>query len=361
MKYFFTKSPKNPGISLLIVLGTSLFVLSGAMLTINSVSQSLEQASNIERSTQFFFAAESGIESAFFHHNARGPGTQFENETESSQKINHPETSAQTTWTIKSRTNPVIGLLHEGTSVQIPLFGDSSTNPTNTNTPTAVLNFLTETLSFSFYPSSATLPENPSVAGDIEDTFINNFGEIANISIDFGNINNEVLIDWSFSRENSNKGIQTFSPTENNDCSNSSPDNIDGFICEDQLTTATETSFPKIISSDPIDGRVLPGGIGGDDDLKEFLDCTDSMVSIGDTCKNYTLTFRPLLLFKDSPTDDKIKGIPFVISSSNLAIDLPKDKYTVKSTVSMGNFEQSISLDVPEKTSLGAFDYVIFD
>lgn len=338
------KRIKNPGISLLISLGTSTLVLIGAMYTIISVKKSLENSENIERSTQLFFATESGIEAAFFHHNARGAGTTL---TDPSQTIEHPSISITNTWELKGRTErqddnsnySLMSLLKEGQSIQIPLHWDASTKPTDIVT-TGKLNSGDE-IAFVFHEESSDL-----TTGESKDLFEIKYGAIPLINIDFNHVDTEVLVDWSFARTHSTEGIQTFSPTKNNDCQN-----IDlGFICEDQLNTD-----PEISSNISIDGRILPGNINTT--LDNFFDCTDAG---GGTCSDYMLTFRSLLQYKQSDSDEKITGIPFEIYTTNDKA-FPKETYTVSSNVTLNNFSQTTELTVPERTAIGAFNYVIFD
>lgn len=341
----FLKRVKNPGISLLISLGTSTLVLMGAMYTILSVKKSLENSENIERSTQLFFATESGLEAAFFHHNARGAGTTL---VDGSQTINHSSTAITNNWKLQGRTElkdnsprySLMGLLKEGQSVQIPLSWDASTTPT-TDPNSTVGTLSGNNISFVLHNKSSDLTD-----GDSKDAFIIKYGTIPAIAIDFGNSDTEVLIDWSFSRTHSTNGIQTFSPTENSDCSGAL-----GFLCEDQLDSN------EIISSgnSALVGRILPGNISTN--LDDFFSCADAG---GGICSDYVLTFRSLLQYKQSDDDNKIIGIPFEIYTNNTQ-NFPKETYTISSDVEIDNFSQNLSITVPEKTAIGAFNYVIFD
>lgn len=336
------KRVKNPGVSLLISLVTSTLVLMGAMYTILSVKESLENSENIERSTQLFFAAESGIEAAFFHHNARGAGTTL---TDSSQTIEHPDTSVRNTWELHGRTQlkndnsdySLMGLLKEGQSIQIPLYWDASTNPT---ADPSTDDLGTEDITFVFHDESADLTD-----GDSKDEFLVKNGTVPSILIDFGSAATEVLIDWSFARTHSVDGIQTFSPTENSDCSNTDI----GFICEDQLI-----SDPEIASDDnTIAGRILPGDT--DTNLDDFFHTCP-----GGTCSDFVLNFRSLLRYEQSDSEQKIAGIPFEVYTTGNS-EFPESTYTVSSNVEQNEFSQSIEIEVPERTSIGAFNYVIFD
>ena len=176
-------------------------------------------------------------------------------------------------------------------------------------------------------------------------------------AFDFGaGGSDEVLLDWSISRKNSGSGVQTFIPINNDDCTNSSPI-IDGFICENQLTPLSTGSLDisTTAGAGVIDGKILPGL--ADTNLADFWDCND--VLSGENCSDFRVTFRPLLSFTDTD-GSKILGIPFSITSS-LGTQFPLPNYTVTADVTQEDFSQAINLEVDERTSIGAFDYVIFD
>ncbi len=348
---------KRSGISVLIAMGTSLLVLTLAFATLDSVARSMEQASNIQRSTQLFFASESGIESAFFHHNARGAGLNF-NTGDTSQDIEHENIQAETSWSITGRTtdsisgNPVLGgVLKEGQSIQIPLSWDDSTNPTSEpNEDGAPAS--TDNLRIQFFNDTASMPNSTA-----KDKVIAEHGNFSmGTGFDFGEEGDpEVLIDWSLSRKTTDRGVQTFIPVENDDCSGAT-----GFICEDQFLAGTQ----NIHTNNAINGKILPGGVTAT--LQDFWDCADSGTS--GTCSDYRVTFRPLLKLIDSEgtpdeSDDiKVPGIPFLIRLQATSTNsFPRSFYTVTSDVNQEDFSQQISIDVAEKTSIGAFDYVIFD
>jgi len=123
---------KDEGVALLVSLGISFLTLGISVAVLNSVRRSVEQNENIERASQVFFAAESGTEAAFFHHNARHQGVHFmEDPVGESQKILHSSDSVEVSWRIAGRTAPIIGILKEGEVVKIPLYWDSASNPTD--------------------------------------------------------------------------------------------------------------------------------------------------------------------------------------------------------------------------------------
>ena len=355
---------KNPGITLLIAMGTSLLVLALAFATLNSVSQSLEQANSIQRSTQLFFAAESGLEAAFFHHNARGAGASF-TLTDETQTLDHETTGIETVWSLEGRATDPIGsnyfyadILAENQSVQIPLAWDSGTNITGDpeNPPTGSIGS-TEDMTISFYrqirtagAASSLTPSTEEIRDKFE-TLYNDFSIPG--GFDFGNPDEEVLIDWSVSRKNDAVGVETFIPSENEDCATPSP-SINGFICESQLAALGNGSL-DIDTSQPILGRILPGL--ATTTLDNFWDCNDAG---GGNCSDFRVSMRPLLGFTDSVDSSKIIGIPYSIAT-NGGSRFPLPNYVVNTDVTQENFSQAVQLEIPEKTSIGVFDYVIFD
>ena len=366
---------KQAGISILISMGTSTLVLTLAFATLNSIARSLDQASNIQRSTQLFFASESGAEAAFFHHNARGAGLSFPGPA-ASQSIAHDSIDAATNWSIEGRSTTsdtgsatvgdatVVDILRENQSLQIPLQWDASADPSVAPPSTPAQHGRTtnanENVSFTFYLDPADF--TPSTAADAFNNkynFASNIYPISN-SFDFGeNGNNAVLVDWSFTRNHSRLGVQTFIPTDNQDCSGflANP----GYICENDYVGMTSTGL-QVDTNDTISGKILPGSI--DTELDYFWDCADPTVIIGDTCSDYQLTIRSLLELNDTITGDKVPGLPYelkITRSGSIPLTFPQSTYTVTSDVALEDFSQQISIEVPEKTSIGAFDYVIFD
>jgi len=350
-----------------------MIVLGVAVSTMESVTKSLEQSADTERSTQLFFASEAGIEAAFFHHDARGQGVQMTGD-QAGLKLSLPGTSAKTLWSIVGRsqlkkddnTTPVFaGILKEFQTISIPLSWDVSTTSTAIKDKQKGVDGTTagnDDLLISFF-------NEPSDAGDnnIENYLKTLLGENARKSseIDFGKDStdgDEILIDWAFSRKHSVKGIQTFSPIERNDCTGTEM----GFICEGDVSNSL-TTFTNINTKNSVHGRILPGNISYEDDntitLDNFFECDDSTVGAGESCSDYKIMIRSLLKYEDSGDSTKrIAGIPFFIEEiSNGGTDLPKDSYLISSSVTMGDFVQDIELKIPERTAIGAFDYVIFD
>lgn len=355
---------KNQGITIIIAMGTSLIVLALAFATLNSVAQSIEQANNIQRSTQLFFAAESGLEAAFFHHNARGQGTTLN--TTLTQTLAHDETRASVEWNLVGRSTGVdtssdafyADILKENQTVQIPLEWDTSSDPTSAaNTSGALAG--TEDVTISFFKGivntggpTAETPSDDNVRAALSAEF-DDF-EIDPTAFNFGNVTTEVLIDWSISRKNSSTGVETFIPVANDDCSNST-NTVDGFICESQFGALTTDSLDIDTTNTLLLGKILPGL--ADTNLSDFWSCNDAG---GGTCSDFRITFRPLLGFADSIDSSKIIGIPFAVTASE-GTSFPLPDYTVMTDVTQEDFSQAINLEIPERTSIGAFDYVIFD
>jgi len=340
---------KNPGVSLIVVLGISFAVLGIAIATLSSVSKGLEQGTAIERSNQIFFAAETGIEAALFHHNARGQGVDFPNsETvvndDFPQHIFLPASSATVAWKVEGRDKPVEGIMHENQTIEIPFYWDNSEDPTD-SPPFANGNFNPD------HNHAGKLEENFSLSFDTSNPDLNAF--------DFGSGENEVFLDWSISRKHAESGFQTFLPDKNNVdiC-----DNDSSFVCEEEFLTGDTFVLDSTEDADMV-GKIFPGN-NEPTTLGAFLDFTDNNLSL------FKLSFRPLLPFShlgeiDNTDDDtKIAGIPFEfdhVGAGGGAITVPKNIYTVTSEVSIGEFSRTIGVDVPEKTSVGSFNYVIFD
>jgi len=317
---------KNSGISLLISLGISLLVLGIALSVVASINRSVQRSADLGRANQVFFAAESGFESAFFHHNARGQGVHFMTD-DASQSITHSETSSLVSWTIEGRDNPFSGILKERQKIQVPFFWDDSTNPT----------------------------KDPPIMGENFDPDHTNAGKLIGefslvfsdddipVDFDFGTADDAVLIDWSMSREHTFDGLQTFVPelgSGNDACGLGSE-----FICKGNFLTDGEAT---IDSTDTIPGEILPGRIITN--LANFLGDSDT--------QKFTLSFFPLLSFEDTG-GAKIPGIPFELTTDGVA--LPKESYEITANVSIGSFSKTITAVVPEKATIGAFDYVVFD
>lgn len=358
---------KNEGVTIIVALGTSLLVLALAFATLNSVAQSIEQANNIQRSTQLFFAAESGLEAAFFHHNARGQGTTLS--TTADQTLDHDEINATTEWSLSGRATGTddnsdrfyAEILRENQTIQIPLVWDTGSTPLDTPNSSGALD-VGEDITVNFYPGivstgsvSGLTPDDDAIRAALSAEY-DDF-DVNSTVLDFGSATNEVLIDWSLSRKNANRGVETFIPTDNADCGTPGP--AIGFICEDQFNSPTNNRL-TISTAAAINGKILPSLT--DTTLAQFWDCTDANAASTAVCSEFQITFRPLLSYSDSnpSNDQKIIGIPFSVIASD-ATSFPLPDYTVQTDVTQESFSQAVNLEIPERTSIGAFDYVIFD
>jgi hypothetical protein len=373
---------KVEGISIFVSMGTSLLVLSLAFATLSSIGRSIDQASNIQRSTQLFFASESGAEAAFFHHNSRGAGLNFTG-AHSTQDISHPSINAETSWTIEGRTDKVdnainndatiVDILKEGQTYKIPFQWDPATNPGEL--PPVNLadygepNRINDLLEIRFFQTPADIPSS-AAKDDFEARYGFQTGTFDPLqgTFDFGDNSGdeEILIDWSVTRKNNVQGVQTFIPTNNQDCSGYIAGSGAGYICEDDIRLISSGGI--VIRADaPIPGKVLPGS--KDDSLDYFWSCTatggsNPPLRVWETCSDYQLTFRPLLKLSDTVTGNKVPGIPFQLKldvNGSTPTHFPLNNYTVVSDVNQEDFSQRIEIEVAERTSIGAFDYVIFD
>ena len=336
MNFFFSKiKTKSQGVSLVVALGISLFLSGMTIEILRSVEKSLAQSQNLERSNQVFLAAESGLEAAFFHHNARGQGVDFGpiESINDSQKIFQGEVGAEVNWTIEGRRAPIVGVLHEGEKISIPFFWDDSGNISSApNTDGSAANGFTLTFDRARFNSDGT----PS--GE----------ELVSNYFDFGNDDgiNQPLIAWSLSRVHDLNGIQSLiaiSPDATDSCANGT-----SFLCKDEILsgTANISSFGAVLT-----GNVVPG-FNEEDTLDNFLNEPNA--------SHFRFSFQPLLSFTD--TDGTvIEGIPFKLESSTAGKKLPAQTYTATAKVDVADFSKTITVTVPEKQSIGAFDYLVFD
>ena len=131
-------------------------------------------------------------------------------------------------------------------------------------------------------------------------------------------------------------------------------------------TAIKESAFPMAIdstdSSTSVKGRITPCLVsiekaGNDYSLGGCVISLNLFLS-EDVVSERQLIFRPLLSFTNDD-GEKIPGIPYEVTSGNDSI--PKSSYDVVANVRLGNFHQERLLTVPERTSVGAFNYVIFD
>lgn len=300
---------KKSGVSLLMSFVLTFVVMMISVFVLTSVSRSLERTANIERSNQVFYAAEAGLEAAFFHANVRGPGVAFTSEAES-QKITLEGVDSQVTWTLEGRANPVTGILREGENIEIPLYWDDATNPTDT------IGFTGEsTFTLSFSNASSTYGLSPTF------TIGNNFFNA-----------NDVVIDWRLSTTGTSY-VPDF-PSVDNPC-----DSGNTYVCGDNISTNFDAVTNETVA------RTLPGMESGS---------VPSSFSDGD---------KPMLSFQSPQSFDKngnkIPGIPYKLSGGT---EFPTPFYTASAQVAYGDgFQKNVSVTLPHQRSVGAFNYVIFD
>ena len=344
---FIKKQNKKPeGMSLLISMGVSFFVLGMVMIILFAVSKSLERSANIARSNQVFFMTESGVEAAFYHHNARGAGLQFERDANGdvnvSQKVDHSIVGGAVEWEIHGRTTPVVGVLQENQTVQIPLFWDQAANPSLIDQSGSATSF---TLNFL---------NNANDDDDFND-LKKKYGNLDIPSNFFGTTPDEYLIDWKMMRK---KGgvVETFTPTVGGVSASVSDRNESAAIKESDLTGGV-----SVDSSGTQNGRVTPCLKSSNDAARTYPDgCMTTLAAFMASASDVTerqLIFRPLLSFTNE-NGEKIPGIPYRIITGT---KIPKSTYDVVANVRLGSFHQKQQLTVPETTSIGSFNYVIFD
>jgi hypothetical protein len=311
---------KNSGASLLLALGLSTLILGISYATTKLVSKSVARNQSIERSNQVFYAAESGIEAAFFHHNARGAGVDFVSETETTQDINHSNVHTDVHWQIFGRDNPVSGNLKENQTIQIPLFWDDSLDPSSPPNKNGKLSVIEDfTLSFQRKDSQGE--------------------EIVPSGFIFGSVDEKILIDWSLLGKSATGETQTFIPS-NTLCN----DVLLGFICNNEIFSE------EIDSSDAISGKIYPS-----------LTATTLHNFFHEIGREYfQLKFQPILKFEDLISGKEVASLPFTLKSSSTT-KIPKSTYKISSKVSVGNYSRTIETIIPEKTTVGAFGYVILD
>ncbi len=283
------------------------------------ITRSVEQSQDLERSTQVFFAIESGLEAGFFHHNARGQGVDFldigETGFPTAQIITHSYTTLDSGWTIKGRAdvNNYYGMIYENTPLQLRWFWDSST--VVTDRPSTHETNLTPDFTLYFDPT------NPSLDAS-----------------DFGSLDTEVLLSWLLTKR-ADGAIQSLTPFVA-DSVNSCVTTESSFFCDDDFSRDFSSSSGFI-------GRLIPRT---DSNTTESV---NSFISNGDPAPtNFQLVLSPTLKFEK-------EGIPFKLTGTQA---LPLPYYSVSTSVTAGDFTKDLVVsNIPEQTILQAFNYVIFD
>lgn len=328
MKFFrFLHKNKKRGISLLLAMVGSTIAMSIVITILVMVTRSVEQSQGLERSTQSFFALESGLEAGFFHHNARGQGVQFLKLTDEafpeSQAIVHENVNITTSWTIDGRSEDATldGLVYENTPLQLKWFWDNAASAEiepniETHKPNFTLNFDPEN-ELSDFDFMQSLSEEPF---------------------------NTVLLSWMFTRSGGSDGLGSLVPKASDE--ESPCETPTSFICRNNLNSS------PLFSADTSTGSLLP---------RTTSATTDTISNFLSAGTKFQLVLTPALEFRDSATGNKIPGIPFRLIE-NGGITLPRPEYSVYTSLSSGNFAKEIDiLNIPEQTSIQAFNYVIFD
>ena len=304
--------------SLLLAMIGSTLALGIVVSMVTIIIRSVEQSQDLERSTQVFFAIESGLEAGFFHHNARGQGVSFAaiGNVPNSQIITHSATTLDSSWTINGRagSNTYSGMIYENTPLQLRWFWDNSDKVT----------------------------DNPSAhQTNLAPGFHIEFTGTSTAST-FGSINSEVLLSWLLTKRTTN-GVQSLTPYASN------PENLcnttaSSFFCDDGLSRLFNydsnfwgTLIPRIDST-------TTAQVGS------FISDVDAT--------NFQLIITPTLKFEDD-AGNKVAGIPFELTGTEA---LPLPHYSVSTSVTAGDFTKNLSVsNIPEQTILQAFNYVIFD
>jgi hypothetical protein len=321
--FLFPHKNKKAGLSLLLAMVGSTLAMGIVIAILTVVTRSVEQSQGLERSTQTFFAIESGLEAGFFHHNARGQGVRFlpldDPSFPEKQSIVHENVNITTDWTIDGRTetSTLDGLVYENTPLQLRWYWDDA------ESVEAIADPQTHTPNF-------TLSFDPD--GQIPSNF------------DFGGVEDDVLISWMLTRRGSTIGLGSLVPKADDPEDPCIPDT--SFICRDQLSSMS------LSSGDTREGSLLPRT------ASQTVDTINNFILDGE---NFQLVLTPTLEFRNSATGDKIPGIPFRLIENGVST-LPRPEYSVYTSLSAGNFSKEIDvLNIPEQTSIQAFNYVIFD
>ncbi len=344
---------KKDGFTLILTMGLSLLVLAITLTIIAMISRSYDRHIGIERSNQFFYAAESGAEIAFFEHNRRkwATGLVFNN-----QELKHKKIGGVTKWSIQGRSTPVVDILKEFTKIEIPLYWDNQSNPSNNSViKVDEINHTNTNFTLTFYNNE--IGASVEVLKKYKKQFSNEIPDISSFS--FGeNTKDEVLIHWSVSGKNKTSEVnQTFESLLTNEPCDTINDRST-ILCENKFNS----NYSIINSNDTtILGRISPCHQTNPEDCKMNLPTFLSKI------KQPKIRIQTLLSFSDSnksPTDYdySIRGIPYslVLNNGN-DIEIPQTYYTLKSEVEMSDYSDSINIRVPERMSTGAFSYMVFD
>lgn len=375
---------KQAGISLFLATGISLLVLTIATYVFVSVQKSFDQTRDLELSTQFFYASESGIEAGLFHKNARGRGSHLSyiqtdgtldtTARDNNFRLPHPKTNLNTYWYLNGRAkstskSEIIGTLKENEAIDIPLYFDQSSDNPKSSPTTFDLKTANATnqLELSFYRYE------PSLNLDLSGYQFNNI-----LTVD------ETLIDWSLScydqasdtggHNNYYDGYLSFipspiiAPNHPDDltvCGTSpvSPSNggVDSsFVCETDLPFSLDLNTKGLIQ--PCSSNT-PGKTYNGDPTDPNAGCAADLTHYLHYCdRETTVSFRPLVPYENT-LGQRIPGIPYKLTFNTPSpYDVAKPYFDINSYVQSGRgqFDQTINVQIKEKTTSKSFDYVIF-
>jgi len=410
------RNKKNAGVSLIIAMSASLFVLTVTTFALISLGRSFNEAAKVERFTRGFYSLESGLEAGLYHHNARGQGVNLNNPAQATNQTINFTNAPDTTWTVTGRAPVLVGLLKENQSVYVPLTIDHSESIENvpSSPDNAWINGI-HRIDFQIYQKTKNDPEHaddilPYLRRSIDESyknpiavcenkiselenksnffkdidnceayvdFLERFGEVAipngfqfdadkNLpdgSIDL--VNTTALIDWNIARKKDGEPTQTLIPkpaTLSYPCVRNAGEKST-FIC----SAANGTwGTPQKLSDLSI---IVPGGLvspgakdlniadHGSNDINGFVqDTAYKLEGIG---------FRALFSTTDAGDGEtKIAGIPYVLKLKNSTggnVDIPLPYFRITAQTNSREFGQVLNLIIPERQKNTAFDYVIFD
>lgn len=331
---------RHSGVSIFYATGISLLIMAVALRVILSAQRSFEAGENLERANQVFYAAESGLEAALFHQNSRSRGIHFAGE-DASLTLTHPNTQTTTKWQILGRDNPQSGLLQAFERVEIPLFWDDSNRPTDP-------------------PPNLQAGEGAALGNHtFQVTWDGDGIPTPNSEFNFGNDDNQVIVDWAFSRTHETKGSQTFLPgrgfgTVLNPCGF-----LSDFVCESGSSNRLPGRTVTIASTSARAGVLQPcpeNDAGCVPRLDAFLS--------DPAARNFQLSFQSLapLVNTDSfgVVTQKIPGIPYTVEVLDNGPAIPRPGYTITSEVTQGDFSRRFEFAVDHPVGIGSFTYVIF-
>lgn len=358
---------RKKGISLIVSVVVSFFVLAMTMAILVSVNKSLQSAVGLERFNQATFAAEAGMEAAFFHHNARGQGVHFGDVTSvgSDQTISFPDGDVQ--WSILGRTDDqgltsnrvLTGVLLEDQTVTIPLYFDNTAS-VGENPNTISNGFADIENDFELRFGRYLFSPNGSVSSD----------SYIDLNFDFAADENDPVINWSLSRFNDDEKLQTFIPMSildqgrlNCEKGNTYFPLSTGYVCRDHLSGLGSSSYVSVNTTQAIMGKILPGD--NQATLNQFVNGSDLYVGSGSNNeRKFTLNFRPLMPFEDID-GNKIKGIPWAIVMQSLpgtAAGIPKPYYEAEVlAVDQNNYRRYVRTTIMEETAVGVLDVLTLE